>query len=181
MAQEDLQLHMTVLMTPDMANFAGNVHGGAILRLMDQVAYSCAARYASCYVVTASVDRVSFRRPVRVGELVTFMASVNYTGQSSMEVGMKVVAEEICSRTQHHCNSSYFTMVAVDPCGRPVQVPRLVPVTLEQWRRHEEAQIRRRLKYEMEQQHKELMAQLDALPPGNYRMSSEVEYMQIAS
>jgi len=92
------QLSMTVLMSPDMANFSGNVHGGAILKLLDQVAYACASRYASRYVVTLSVDRVLFLQAIHVGELVTFLASVNYTGKSSMEVGIKVIAENI--RTQ---------------------------------------------------------------------------------
>src|SRR5690606_17185646 len=89
------QLTMTVLMSPDMANFSGKVHGGAVLRLLDQVAYACASRYAGSYVVTLSVDQVMFRQPIAVGELVTFLASVNYTGTSSMEVGVKVVAEDI--------------------------------------------------------------------------------------
>ena len=88
------ELTMTVLMTPDMANFAGNVHGGTLLKLLDQVAYACASRYAARYVVTLSVDQVVFRQPVHVGELVTLMASVNHTGTSSMEVGIKVVAQE---------------------------------------------------------------------------------------
>src|SRR5688572_1450465 len=92
------QLSMTVLMTPDMANFSGNVHGGTILKLLDQVAYACASRYAGSYVVTVSVDQVMFREPIHVGELVTFLASVNHTGHSSMEVGIKVMAENI--RTQ---------------------------------------------------------------------------------
>ena len=74
------QLSMTVLMTPDMANFAGNVHGGTILKLLDQVAYACASRYAGRYVVTLSVDQVMFRQPIHVGELVTFLACVNHTG-----------------------------------------------------------------------------------------------------
>ena len=82
------QLTMTVLMTPDTANFSGNVHGGNILKLLDQVAYACASRYAGSYVVTLSVDQVMFRQPIHVGELVTFMAAVNHTGTSSMEIGM---------------------------------------------------------------------------------------------
>ena len=92
------QLSMTVLMTPDMANFSGNVHGGHILKLLDQVAYACASRYAQRYVVTLSVDQVMFRQPIHVGELVTFLASVNYTGTTSMEVGIKVITENIRAR-----------------------------------------------------------------------------------
>jgi acyl-CoA hydrolase len=108
------QLSMTVLMTPDMANFSGKVHGGHILKLLDQVAYACASRYAGMYVVTLSVDRVQFRQPVRVGELVTFFASVNYTGRTSMEVGIKVVSEDIHLGIATHTNSCFFTMVAMD-------------------------------------------------------------------
>jgi acyl-CoA hydrolase len=108
------QLTMTILMTPDMANFAGNVHGGTILKYLDQVAYACASRYAGEYVVTLSVDQVVFREPIQVGELVTFLASVNYTGRTSMEIGIKVVTEDIQRRLMRHTNSCYFTMVAVD-------------------------------------------------------------------
>ena len=86
------QLIMTVLMTPDTANFAGNVHGGTILKLLDQVAYACASRYAGRYVVTMSVDQVTFKQPIHVGELITFLSSVNFTGKTSMEVGVKVLA-----------------------------------------------------------------------------------------
>jgi acyl-CoA hydrolase len=108
------QLVMTVLMTPDMANFAGNVQGGTILKLLDQVAYACASRYAARYVVTLSVDQVVFRQPIHVGELVTLLAGVNHTGTSSMEVGIKVVAENIRTKQTRHVNSCFFTMVAVD-------------------------------------------------------------------
>ena len=108
------ELTMTVLMTPDMANFTGNVHGGTILKLLDQVAYACASRYAGRYVVTLSVDQVTFREPIHVGELVTFMASVNYTGTTSMEVGIKVMTENIQTQSTRHANSCFFTMVAMD-------------------------------------------------------------------
>ncbi|WP_223240038.1 acyl-CoA thioesterase, partial [Acinetobacter baumannii] len=82
------ELTMSVLMTPDMANFSGNVHGGTILKLLDQVAYACASRYSGSYVVTLSVDKVNFKEPIYVGELVTFLASVNHVGRTSMEVGI---------------------------------------------------------------------------------------------
>ena len=123
------QLSMTVLMSPDMANFSGNVHGGAILKLLDQVAYACASRYASRYVVTLSVDRVLFLQAIHVGELVTFLASVNYTGKSSMEIGIKVIAENIRSQEVRHVNSCFFTMVAVDDHGKAAAVPPLQPQT----------------------------------------------------
>ena len=102
------ELGMTILMTPDMANFAGNVHGGHLLKLLDQVAYACASRYAGRYVVTVSVDQVLFRQPIHVGELVSFLAAVNHTGRSSMEVGIKVVAEDIHTQGRRHVNSCYF-------------------------------------------------------------------------
>lgn len=138
------QLAMTVLMTPDMANFTGNVHGGTVLKLLDQVAYACASRYAGRYVVTMSVDQVTFREPIRVGELVTFLASVNHTGTSSMEIGIKVVAEDIRSKTTRHVNSCFFTMVAVDDALRPVAVTPLTPAPGDEERRYREAALRKR-------------------------------------
>lgn len=136
-------LHMTVLMTPDMANFSGHVHGGALLKMLDQVAYSCASRYAGTYVVTLSVDRVLFRDAIEVGELVSFSASVNYTGRTSMEVGIRVETENIRNGTRRHTNSCYFTMVAVDEAGNPVPVPPLVPATECESRRFTAAEARR--------------------------------------
>ena len=142
------QLSMTVLMTPDLANFSGNVHGGSILRLLDQVAYACASRYAGRYVVTLSVDQVVFRQPIHVGELVTFLASVNRTGTSSMEIGIKVITENIRAKVVRHANSCFFTMVAVDDDGKPVAVPSLVPVTPDEQRRHAAADVRRQIRAE---------------------------------
>lgn len=137
---------MSVLMTPDMVNFGGNVHGGHILKLLDQVAYACASRYAARYVVTLSVDRVTFREPIHVGELVTFLASVNYTGRTSMEVGIKVLAENIHTRAIRHVNSCFFTMVAVEADGMPAVVQPFSPGTEEEKRRFAAAQERRRLR-----------------------------------
>ena len=147
--QNSHQLTMTVLMTPDMANFAGYVHGGTILKLLDQVAYACASRYASRYVVTVSVDQVIFRERIHVGELVTFLAAVNHTGRSSMEIGIKVVAEDIRSQAQRHVNSCYFTMVAVDDDGRPVAVPMLAPQSEKERQRFDQAVLRKKLRLEM--------------------------------
>ena len=114
------ELTMSVLMTPDMANFSGNVHGGTILKLLDQVAYACASRYSGSYVVTLSVDKVTFKEPIHVGEMVTFLASVNHVGRTSMEIGIRVQ-----KRTVRHTNSCYFTMVAVDENGKPKHIPAL--------------------------------------------------------
>ncbi len=152
------QLSMTVLMTPDTANFAGNVHGGTILKLLDQVAYACASRYAGRYVVTLSVDQVMFRQPVHVGELVTFLASVNHTGSSSMEVGIKVLAEDIRSQAVRHVNSCFFTMVAVDDDRKPVAVPPLRPSTPDERRRHAAAEVRKAMRREMEARAAQLKA-----------------------
>lgn len=143
------QLTMTVLMTPDTANFSGNVHGGHLLKWLDQVAYACASRYAGRYVVTVSVDQVTFRQPIFVGELVTFLASVNYTGTSSMEVGIKVLAQDIRSQDVRHVNSCFFTMVAVDNDRNPVPVPPLRAFTPDEKRRCEAAKLRKALRTEM--------------------------------
>jgi acyl-CoA hydrolase len=142
------ELTMTVLMTPDMANFTGNVHGGTVLKLLDQVAYACASRYAGRYVVTLSVDQVTFREPIHVGELVSFLASVNYTGTSSMEIGIKVVAENIRTQSVRHANSCFFTMVAMDDDKKPAAVPPIELLTENQRRRHAKAQMRRELRHE---------------------------------
>lgn len=145
------QLSMTVLMTPDMANFTGNVHGGTILKLLDQVAYACASRYAGRYVVTLSVDQVVFLQPIHVGELVTFLAAVNFTGNTSMEIGVKVVTENIRTQVVRHANSCYFTMVAVDDMLKPVPVPLLNPATPDEARRFEAAKLRKQLRRELQE------------------------------
>ena len=152
---EHHRLSMTVLMTPDMSNFRGNVHGGILLKYLDQVAYTCASRYAHRYAVTLSVDRVVFREPVHVGELVTFEASVNYTGRTSMEIGIRVTTEDLVRHLVRHTNSCYFTMVAVDDEGHPAEVPTWVPRTDIQRRRHAAAMRRRALRRELEQREAE--------------------------
>jgi acyl-CoA hydrolase len=144
------RLSMTILMTPDMSNFAGNVHGGILLKYLDQVAYTCATRWARTYAVTLSVDQVVFREPIHVGELVTFDASVNRTGRTSMEVGVRVTTQDLVSQTVRHTNSCYFTMVAIGSDGRPVPVPPWQPRTAEQRRRHAAAERRSRLRREID-------------------------------
>ncbi|RTQ98921.1 acyl-CoA thioesterase [Halomonas nitroreducens] len=146
------ELTMTVLMTPDMANFSGKVHGGAILKKLDEVAYACASRYAGHYVVTLSVDQVLFKQPIHVGELVTFLASVNHVGRSSMEIGIKVVAEDIQNKLIRHTNSCYLTMVAVDGDGQPARVPALKLETRLQKLRFEKAALRKKLRKQAEEE-----------------------------
>lgn len=155
---DNRSLVMAEVMTPDKANFKGHVHGGHLMQLLDKVAYACAARYAGRYVVTLSVDGILFKQPIYVGELVIFYASINSVGTSSMEVGVKVVAENLMTKAQRHTNTCYFTMVAVDEMGKPTPVPPLTLRTeLETYRNHE-AKLRKemRLKYQaLHQEHKQ--------------------------
>lgn len=153
-SRNDDSISMTMLMTPDMANFSGNVHGGALLKMLDQVAYACAAHYSGHYAVTLSVDQVHFKEAIHVGELVTFYASVNYTGRSSMEVGIKVMSEDIHKRTIRHTNSCYLTMVAVDENRKPAEVPKLNLQTETEKARYIAGAMRRRLR----QQHDKKLA-----------------------
>ena len=139
----DSKTEMSQLMLPQHINMAGTVYGGAILSIADSVAYVCAARHAGPSCVTVSVDRVDFREPIKIGELVTFLASVNYVGRSSMEIGIKIVAEDLKTGKKRHTNSCYFTMVCVDNQGRPNEVPRLVPETEDEKRRWRDGERRR--------------------------------------
>ncbi|MBU2950055.1 acyl-CoA thioesterase [Tamlana agarivorans] len=120
------QVSITQLMLPSHSNFSGKIHGGHILGLMDQIAFACASKHSRHYCVTASVNRVDFLNPIEVGELVTLKASVNYTGKTSMVVGLRVESQNIQSGEIKHCNSSYFTMVAKDENGKNVKVPGLI-------------------------------------------------------
>jgi acyl-CoA hydrolase len=132
-------------MTPDMANFSGKVHGGDLLKILDEVAYSCAARYSGHYVVTLMLDDAIFRAPVYVGELVTFKACVNHVGRTSMDVGIRVVAENHRTRVQRHVMSCFFVMIAMTDEGEPTEVPSFEPDTEEERRRWREAEERRAL------------------------------------
>lgn len=129
--------HITIsdLMLPSHSNFSGKIHGGHILNLMDQVAFACASKHSGHYCVTASVNRVDFLASVEVGELLTMKASINYTGNTSMVVGLRVEAENIQTGQVKHCNSSYFTMVAKDEKGNNVKVPGLILDTSDSIRR----------------------------------------------
>jgi uncharacterized protein (TIGR00369 family) len=129
------RITLSELMLPSHSNFSGKIHGGYLLKLMDQIAFACASKYSGCYCVTASVDTVDFLNPVDVGELVTLKASVNYVGKTSMVVGIRVTSEHIQTGVKKHCNSSYFTMVAKDENGQNVQVPKLILSNLEEVRR----------------------------------------------
>jgi acyl-CoA hydrolase len=138
------EVRASQLMTPEYSNFFGNVHGGQVLKMADNLAYVCAARYAAGVCVTASVDRVDFYEPVHVGELLNLVARINYVGRSSMEVEIDVYAEEIATGTVRHTNSCHLTMVALAD-GKPTPVPRLVCRTREDKARYIQAKMRREM------------------------------------
>ena len=136
------------LMLPHHANNLGHVFGGVMLSMMDKTAAIAAFRHSRMSVVTASIDRVDFREPIHLGDLVVMKASVNYVGKSSMEVGVRVEAEDLKSGNRRHTNSCYLTFVAVDRNGRPLEVPGLVPETPDEKRRYQAAEQRRRRRLE---------------------------------
>ncbi|MDP5169963.1 MAG: acyl-CoA thioesterase [Bacteroidia bacterium] len=129
------QITMTQLMLPSYSNFSGKIHGGYVLNLMDQIAFACASKHSGYYCVTASVNKVDFLNPIEVGELVTLKASINFTGRTSMVVGLRVESENIQTGVVKHCNSSYFTMVAKDKDGQSVPVPGIILNSAESIRR----------------------------------------------
>ena len=138
----DSQLTITELMLPSHSNFSGKIHGGHILNLMDQIAFACASKHSSNYCVTASVNKVDFLNPIDVGELLTLKASVNYTGKTSMVIGLRVESENIRTGQTKHCNSSYFTMVAKDDNGKSTPVPGIVLTSKYEIRRYARSIVR---------------------------------------
>jgi len=142
------QVTITELMIPSYANFGGKIHGGILLSLMDKVAYACATKHSGAYCVTVSVDTVDFLQPVEVGDLVSLKASINYVGNSSMVVGIHVIAENVKDGVVKHTNNSYFTMVAKDNEDKLTTVPPLVLQNKEEVRRFMEAIHRKEIKKE---------------------------------
>ncbi len=134
---------MTQIMSAQDANLAGNVHGGVIMYHIDNAAGSAAMRHARSLVVTASIDRLDFHNPVHVGDLLTVRACVNYVGRTSMEVGVRVEAENILEGRRRHTASAYLTFVALGPDGRPLVLPPLILETDDERRRNVEARARR--------------------------------------
>ena len=153
----DRSLTMSEVMPPEKANFAGNIHGGQLLSFLDKVSYACAARYSGRYVVTLSVDQVVFKHPVHVGNLLTCLASVNHVGNSSMEIGIKVIAEDLSTGTVTHTNSCFFTMIALDEQHRPVTIQPLMCKTDEQKRRFKEAELRKKMRIELSKQERNML------------------------
>ena len=140
---------IAVQMLPSDANPMGNVHGGTILKLVDMAAAAAALRHSRKNVVTVSIDRMDFIQPVYVGNLLTLKACVNYVGTTSMEVGVRVEAEDLRTGKVTHTNSSYLTYVALDDEGRPTIVPDVTTRTSEEKRRWQEGKKRREQRLRM--------------------------------
>lgn len=139
----ETSLVLTHLMQPADANYLGNIHGGVIMKLIDEAAGTCAFQFCRTRVVTAAIDRIDFHYPVQIGNLITLKANVNYTGATSLEVGVRVEAEDLTTGVITHCASAYLVFVALGDDGAPNKVPVLTPRTAQQKRRFEEARQRR--------------------------------------
>ena len=137
------RVEMTQLVLPDDTNTQGNILGGRVMHFIDVAAAIAAGRHAGRPCVTASVDHIDFRAPVWVGNLLVLRSSVNYAGRTSMEVGVRVEVEDRSTGERVHTSSAYLTFVALSEAGEPVPVPRLVPETETEKRRHREAERRR--------------------------------------
>jgi acyl-CoA hydrolase len=140
---KDSLITIVYQMTQQDANLAGNVHGGVILKNIDNTAGIVASRHANANAVTASIDRVDFYSPVYVGDLLRLQASVNYTGNTSLEIGVRVEAENFMTGEVRHTASAYLTFVALDAHGKPMHVPQLILETDDEIRRNREACSRR--------------------------------------
>lgn len=137
---------ITELMIPSYANFSGKVHGGILLSMMDKVAYVCASKHSGAYCVTVSVDGVEFKEAVEVGDLVSLAASVNYVGNSSMIIGIRVESLKPKTGERKHTNSCYFTMVAKQDDGSLMTVPQLILETPQDVRRFYDGRILKKMR-----------------------------------
>ncbi len=159
------QVVMARQMMPDDANPWGDVHGGAVMKMVDEAAGSAAIRHARCRVATAAIDFMSFLHPVHIGDMLTLYASVNDVGRTSMEVGVRVETENMLTGERHHTSSAYVVMVALDDNGNPKPVLPVVAETPEQKRRMAAAKIRRAQRKVLEAELKRSEAALaDATP-----------------
>ncbi len=143
---KDSQLTVNHIMGPTDANVYGNVHGGVIMKLVDEVGGIVAARHAHRPVVTVVIDSMTFISPVQVGDLLRMDASVNWVGRTSIEVGVRVQAENVLSGQLTHTNSAFCVYVALGDDGRPVPVPPLIVETDEERRRMEEGALRQQIR-----------------------------------
>ena len=154
---------MAQLMNPEDANPAGNVHGGVIMKLIDNAAGCAAVRHSRSNVVTASIDRLDFYNPVFVGDLVTLTASLNFVGKTSMELGVRVEAETLITGHRRHTASAYLTFVALDSNGHPLPISPLVLETDEEKRRNQEAKDRRKTRLAERTKEKQCKADMNCL------------------
>jgi len=139
----DSVVEMMEQVLPNDANPLGNVLGGRVMHLIDLAGGMAAMRHCRRPVVTASVERLDFKQPIKVGEFIILKASVNYTGRTSIEVGVKVLGEHPFTGEQRHTSTAFLTFVALGPDGKPTEVPAVIPETEEEKRRYEEARKRR--------------------------------------
>lgn len=162
------RVSITELMLPSHSNFGGKVHGGHILNLMDQIAFACASKHSQSYCVTASVNRVDFLNPIDVGELLTLKASINYTGKTSMVVGVRVESENVTTGKVKHCNSSYFTMVAKGEDGKNKPVPGLILKTKQDIRRFARSKERKQSAFKRDSKYES----------NNFKVNEYLEFLQ---
>lgn len=149
---ESSQVIMTEMVLPSHTNALGSIFGGVIMSWIDIAAAICAQRHCNTTVVTASIDALHFVAPVYKGWIVNLKASLNYASRTSMEVGVRIDAENPISGEMFHTATAYLTFVAIDANSKPVPVPKLLPKTAEEKRRYEEAQIRRQHRLERKKQ-----------------------------
>tara|TARA_E500000318_G_C3544372_1_gene205962 strand:- start:778 stop:1389 length:612 start_codon:yes stop_codon:yes gene_type:complete len=162
------RVSITELMLPSHSNFGGKVHGGHILNLMDQIAFACASKHSQSYCVTASVNRVDFLNPIEVGELATLKASINYTGKTSMVVGVRVESENVTTGEVKHCNSSYFTMVAKGEDGENKPVPGLILKTKQDIRRFARSKERKQSAFKRDSKYES----------NNFKVNEYLEFLE---
>ncbi len=151
----ETKVQMAQVMFPPDANQAGNVHGGSIMKLIDTAAGIVATRHCRTNVVTASMDRLDFYEPVFMGELLILHAAINYSGTTSMEVGVRVEAEDLMTGNIRHTNSAYLTMVSLDENRKPTKVPEIIPESSEEKRRFQEGKTRAQQRKELRARYKE--------------------------
>ena len=167
-SSRESRVSITELMLPSHSNFGGKVHGGHILNLMDQIAFACASKHSQSYCVTASVNRVDFLNPIDVGELVTLKASINYTGKTSMVVGVRVESENVTTGMVKHCNSSYFTMVAKGKDGKNKTVPGLILKTKQDISRFARSKERKQSAFQRDSKYES----------NNFKVNEYLEFLQ---
>lgn len=163
---DETEVQMSQIMLPQQSNSHGNVHGGEVLKLVDSIAYVCGARFAGGLCVTAAVDRVDFHQPIFVGELLTLVARIVFTGRTSMDVEIDVFAEDIPTGSRRHTNSCYLTLVhLVD--GKPSVVPRLVCRHREDTARFIQARMRREMIHHQQEERQRLEEEFEKLEEQN--------------